>query len=569
MLRSVAVFAVVASGAVGLAGVGAATAVTSNPGCPVLQSNGSLTTMPQPGDNWSDCDLQGADLYDANLSNINLAGANLQGAEFINTSGTVVDFAGANLSGANLDGATFQYVNLTGADLASATATGTAVLFRLTDADLTGANISNIDFSYAMFTRIKSGNLVTSGGTPVPPPGWALDNGYLMGPSVDFSQDDFPALGANVPTLTNRDLPGSKFSSANLTGMNLSGDNLAGAAFANADLTQANLNGDNLTGADFEFANLTGATLSGADLTGVMWSGNAICPDGTMSGAHSSTCANNIDDRAPVAKPAVSGTVADGWYRKVTVNWNWTDSNGTIDPGSCVTVTKSSVQGKPVTLTATCGNTAGAVGHASVAMNIENKGPVVTVTGVRAGRLYAAGHVPAAGCRTADALSGVARAATGTVTSSGWAHGVGAFTATCAGAANRAGIAQAAPVRVKYTVAYGLSGFVNPKSKATVARSLGKLPVSFKLSGLIPSSAVKFAAAADVRVTLSGPGISPVTMAAAWQPKSGTFGVRLPIPGRIKAGQSYQLTVRENVGTGWLAAPVLGIALNPETIRFT
>jgi hypothetical protein len=69
------------------------------------------------------------------------------------------------------------------------------------------------------------------------------------------------------------------------------------------------------------------------------------------------------------------------------------------------------------------------------------------------------------------------------------------------------------------------------------------------------SLAAKFAAVADIRVTLSGPRISPVTVAAAWQPKSGTFGTKLPIPAKVKTGQNYLITVRENVGTAWLTAP--------------
>ena len=50
---------------------------------------------------------------------------------------------------------------------------------------------------------------------------------------------------------------------------------------------------------------------------------------------------------------------------------------------------------------------------------------------------------------------------------------------------------------------------------------------------------------------LTGPGISPVTVTAAWQPKSGTFAARLPIPAKVKTGNAYQVTVKENTGPGW------------------
>ena len=120
-------------------------------------------------------------------------------------------------------------------------------------------------------------------------------------------------------------------------------------------------------------------------------------------------------------------------------------------------------------------------------MNVENTSPSVAVTGVTSGRVYAAGHVKAAGCQTTDPLSGVAKAAALSVASAGWQRGVGAFTATCAGASNNAGIAQAAAVQVKYTVGYGLSGFAAPKNKASRGRAppVTPSPVSLgKLGGL-------------------------------------------------------------------------------------
>jgi hypothetical protein len=154
------------------------------------------------------------------------------------------------------------------------------------------------------------------------------------------------------------------------------------------------------------------------------------------------------------------------------------------------------------------------------------------------------------------------------VASAGWQHGVGAFTATCSGAANRAGITQATPVRVKYAVAYGLSGFLTPKNKASVVRSAHQVSVSFKLGGGTAGLAAKLAAADRVQVMLTGLGISPVTVTAAWQPHSGAFTASLPIPAKVKTGKTYQITIRENVAAGWLTAPVTGKAVNPQTIQF-
>ena len=80
--------------------------------------------------------------------------------------------------------------------------------------------------------------------------------------------------------------------------------------------------------------------------------------------------------------------------------------------------------------------------------NHDTTPPVVTVTGVASGADYLLGSVPAAGCHTTDALSGVATPASLTI------HGgpTGIVTATCAGATDKAGNA-AAPVSVSYVVA--------------------------------------------------------------------------------------------------------------------
>jgi phospholipase C len=84
--------------------------------------------------------------------------------------------------------------------------------------------------------------------------------------------------------------------------------NLAGADLSRQNLELANLSGANLTGADLEGshldggflpnANLTGANLRRADLrhadiAGVTWS-NTICPDGSNSNSHGSTCVGHL-----------------------------------------------------------------------------------------------------------------------------------------------------------------------------------------------------------------------------------------------------------------------------------
>jgi len=83
-------------------------------------------------------------------------------------------------------------------------------------------------------------------------------------------------------------------------------------------------------------------------------------------------------------------------------------------------------------------------------LNLDQRAPTVTVTGVNDGASYSLGAVPQADCDTQDALSGVATPATISVTG-GNPDGTGTFTATCSGGTDNAGNV-AAPVTVTYSV---------------------------------------------------------------------------------------------------------------------
>jgi predicted extracellular nuclease len=117
-------------------------------------------------------------------------------------------------------------------------------------------------------------------------------------------------------------------------------------------------------------------------------------------------------------------------------------------------------------------------GVAYFAVPVDNVPPVVTVTGVTEGSTYLLGLVPAAGCSTTDALSGVATEATLSITG-GDANGVGQFTATCSGALDKVGNA-ADPVSVHYIVAYSFSGFAPPLGSGITTKG-GTIPVKFQL----------------------------------------------------------------------------------------
>jgi hypothetical protein len=118
-----------------------------------------------------------------------------------------------------------------------------------------------------------------------------------------------------------------------------------------------------------------------------------------------------------------------------------------------------------------------------VTVAIDGSAPVVSVTGVTNGASYPLGSLPTAACSTSDTLSGVAAQATLSM-SGGNADGSGSFTATCAGAADKAGNSGSASV--SYSVAYRWSGFFQPIDNLPTINSVkagSAVPVKFSLGG--------------------------------------------------------------------------------------
>jgi uncharacterized protein YjbI with pentapeptide repeats len=586
--------------------------------CPTVETGGTVTPAPTAGVDWSGCHLTGADLIAADISGANFSQVNLTDALLNSADASGTDFAAADFTNAQSNSTTFTNASFTGANFTNYIDTGS----NFTGADLHGANISAADFDGSTFADIMSGGL-TDSQAPTLPRDWTLTHGWLTGPG-GMNFDGLNMTGVN---LTNLNLSDSQFVKTNLTDANLSNTNFAdddiqsanftGVTWPNvesggitgkpaalptqwtlvdgyligpqAGLVSADLSGANLTGADLsdadlylgtlENANLTNADLFGAslavvDITGVIWS-NTICPDGSNSDNDFGTCASNITDLPPTANPSLDPQGgAHGWYTSVTVQWNWTDANATINPNACPATTSSTREGNPTTITGTCLNALGGVGTASVQVAIENKGPSVSVTGVRSGLVYAVGKVPHTGCRTTDNLSGVAEPARLKVKTTG-SHSVGPFTAVCSGGTNKAGF-EAAPVAVRYIVAYGLSRFSTPADGTSVARSTQAIHADFGLDGagghpIATRIARQLAAEHKIKVTLTGPGIRPSTASCAWHAASREFACTITIPDGVQPGRShtYRMTALEDVGSGFVTAPRLGKAANPIIIHFS
>jgi uncharacterized protein YjbI with pentapeptide repeats len=119
--------------------------------------------------------LEGAALFEANLSGAALGGADLSGAVLIeanlsgavfvgaNLSGAVLfeaNLSGAYLAGANLSGAALRTANLSAAHLGSADLSGADLAWaNLSGAVLSGANLSGADLRWANLLGVDFGDL--------------------------------------------------------------------------------------------------------------------------------------------------------------------------------------------------------------------------------------------------------------------------------------------------------------------------------------------------------------------------------------------------------------------------
>ena len=182
--------------------------------------------------NFSNSDLNKAEIKGAYLPFSNFTSAQINDVSFNNTDFFGANFAMANLIRTDLEGANLIRTNLNGARLNRANLTSAKLInAKLNGVDLTAAKLTNANLTGAKLTGAK---------------------------------------------LTNALLAGAKLEMVDLKGADLINANLTTADLREVKLTNANLTWANLTEADLTGADLTGADLKGANLEG------AIMPDGTI-----------------------------------------------------------------------------------------------------------------------------------------------------------------------------------------------------------------------------------------------------------------------------------------------
>ena len=168
------------------------------------------------GQNFTNKNLINSDFRDANITDLKftkakLGGVNLSGADLSNQDFENHDLKGISLIRSNLENANFRNANLENADLTGANIKGA----NFEECILTGANCSEIDFSYRNFR------------------------------GVNFF--------------------GSIFRKTNFWGASL-----IGACFEQADLSNANITESDCSSADFSMANLTGLVFDKAKCTNII-----------------------------------------------------------------------------------------------------------------------------------------------------------------------------------------------------------------------------------------------------------------------------------------------------------
>jgi hypothetical protein len=162
----------------------------------------------------------------------------------------------------------------------------------------------------------------------------------------------------------------------------------------------------------------------------------------------------------------------------------------------------------------------------SQTVRIDATPPVIAVTGVVSGAIYPLGSVPAAGCSTSDATSGVAVSSTMSL-SGGNLHGVGRYNAGCSSATDNAGNVRQG-VNAPYTVTYNINRFA-VLAQEGVALDLGTT-VTGSVGARVVSAGPFIANNAEVSLGQDVNVISPTQFVLGNRLWAG-FRARVPNPG--------------------------------------
>lgn len=277
----------------GLTG-GTATATRLPTGYFSRSSTANTGTIVGPGVNLSSLTLQNIDLTGgitltgANFTNTDISGASTNLSGIITGSLTGLDTAtlpsgyfsrngfivgprvilrGANLSNQNLTG-----IDLSGVDLSGA---------NLTNAVLTNTNLASAIFTNTTLTGVLTGGITNGSTVTTLPTGYFIRNGFIVGPSVNFTSAAATGIDLSGVTITGSTMTNAVLTSAtmtrvitgslvNLTTATLPTGYVARNGFIvgpsvilrSANLSNTDLSGISIAGCDVSGTNLSGATVT-------------------------------------------------------------------------------------------------------------------------------------------------------------------------------------------------------------------------------------------------------------------------------------------------------------------
>lgn len=419
-----------------------------------------------------------------------------------------VDWAGCNLTNADLSHATMNGANLSGAVLKGANFNGSNLTSAImTKADLTGATLPVANLASADLTNANLTQAVIKGSSLNKTIMAGTTLTKVIGRQITGAPASLPANWAVIQgSLVG---PGADLSNDGLVGADLHGMNLAGTIFDHSNLSNANLANANLTGASF-----VGAVVTGANLDGVNLAGDNL--NGIVSGDVTGT---------PASLPA-GWSLRDGFL---------------IGPGASLKGANLAGQ-----------NLAGAN---LAGIDLSNANLVSTNL---SGANLTGSDLSGANLTGADlfraALTGVTWSAT-----------------TCPNGKNSTGLSGGCARQL----AFRFGGLTAPVPGSKIRKAARQFTVRFRLTNfssqkVTDSIGRSLSNAHEVRVTLSGPGISPVNTSCSWNSGLGKFQCTVHFPGKVKKGKShrYKLLVSENFGLGFSRAPTRAGAANPAIIHF-
>ena len=288
----------------------------------------------------------------------------------------------------------------------------------------------------------------------------ATSAGGTTGPqSVSIKRDATP------PTITASHSP-----AANAAGWN------------KADVTVSFSGSDDLSGLDP--SSCTAAVTISTETSSQSVPGS--CAD-NAGNSGSATATVKLDKTVPtITGGRMPAANSHGWNNGgVTVSFTCGDALSGIQ--TCTPSSTVNGEGAGQSVTGTAVDKADNSASATVSgINIDLTAPDVGVTGVTQGATYTLGSVPAAGCNTTDALSGVATTATVALSGGQTVGGgtVGSITANCTGATDKAG--NTGSKSVTYNVVFAWTGFFQPVDNGNVFNGVkagSAIPVKFSLGG--------------------------------------------------------------------------------------